>query len=132
MVLLLPFSSSALASGPVGAGGVPVTAFFGGAQITIHLVLSPASATLLAKNKNVNVIFMDTTDSLAPVINEIQGPGFNPLWQEADYHFLPGKTVRQLKSVADITNAVALGDITTPTLSTTNVFRCPVVKSAGK
>ena len=106
-----------------------VPAFFNGQLVSIHLVpLSPnAAQQVLAKNKNVNKIF--EAAGFIPVIDEIQGPGFNPLWQVVDITFIGGDA-QQFKSAAQILAAQAAKTIT---LTFTNeVVSVPVVPSSGK
>jgi hypothetical protein len=65
-----------------------------------------------------------------PVINEIQGPGFNPLWQVVDITFNAGTTPHQFTSQAAILAAQSSGQIT---LTFTNeVDSVPVVGPTGK
>lgn len=107
-----------------------VPAFFNGLPVSIFIIpLSPnAAQQVLAHNKNVNLIFEAT--GFKPVINEIQGPGFNPLWQVVIITFNAGTTPQQFTSQAQILAAQSSGQIT---LNFTNeVDTVPVVGSTGK
>ena len=102
-----------------------VPAFFNDQCVSILLRPVPSGATLLAHNPNVNLIYEAT--GFIPVINEVQGPGFNPLWQVVDITFNPGVTPQQFTSEADILAATGI------TLMRTNtVLSIPVVGSTGK
>lgn len=108
----------------------PVAAFFNDQAVTIFIIpLSPsAAAQVLAHNKNVNIIY--EASGFKPVINEIQGPGFNPLWQVVTIAFNAGTTPTQFTSQAAILDAQSKGQIT---LTFTNmVDTVPVVGSGGK
>lgn len=113
------------------AGAVRATpAFFDGHLVTISIIpLSPtASAQVLAKNKNVNKIF--EAPGFIPVIDEIQGPGFNPLWQVVDIAFNAGHPAHQFTSAGAILAAQTAGEVS---LTFTNiVVTVPVTGSAGK
>lgn len=107
-----------------------VQAFFNGQRVTISIIpLSPIAAqNVLANNKNVNLIF--EANGFLPVINEIQGPGFNPLWQVVDITFNPGATPQQFTSQAQILTAQSSGQVTLT--FTSEVDSVPVVGSTGK
>jgi hypothetical protein len=109
------------------AGAVPC--FFNNRLVSIFIIpLSPnAAAQQLLHNKNLNTIFEAV--GFTPVIDEIQGPGFNPLWQVVNITFNRGVAPHQFTSAADILAAPS-SEIT---LTFTNmVDTVPVVGSTGK
>jgi hypothetical protein len=108
---------------------VPVPCFFNNQLVSIFIIpLSPnAAAQELLHNKNLNTIFEAV--GFTPVIDEIQGPGFNPLWQVVNITFNRGVAPHQFTSAADILAAPS-SEIT---LTFTNmVDTVPVVGSTGK
>jgi hypothetical protein len=116
------------------AGQMP--AFYEGTQVTVNMKQLPdsASASTIAHNKSINTIYayadLDEPQPFAPVINAIQGEGFNPLWQQVLISFNSGFTPHQFTSEADVLAAAQAGEIT---LTTTNeVYRCAVVGGTGQ
>ena len=126
-----PTSGASAGRSMVSSAAVQATpSFFNGQLVSIFIIpLSPSAAQqVLAHNKNVNLIFEAT--GFIPVINEIQGPGFNPLWEVVDIAFNARVTPQQFTSQAQILAAQAANQIT---LTFTNqVDSVPVVGSAGK
>lgn len=121
------------AQGDAEGAATQMAAFFNGAQVTVNMKEQPAGAesALLAHNSSVNTIYaqadLDEEQPFPPVINAIQGEGFNPLWQQILIAFNPGFTPHQFTSEADVLAAAAAGEITlTPT---DEVYRCSVVGS---
>ncbi len=111
-------------------------AFFNGQQFTVNMVeLSGNSEpAIIANNPSHNTIYaqadLDQAQPFPPVINAIQGDGFNPLWQQVLIHFNPGVTPHQFTSEAEVLAAAAAGQIT---LQVTNeVYRCSVVGPGPK
>src|SRR5262245_13494750 len=88
----------------------------------------PASSALLAMNPSVNNIYatndLDEEQDFFPVIDAIQGDGFNPLWHQVLIHFT-GSLPRQFCSDDEVLAAAAAGDITLE--ETDEVYRCSVV-----
>ena len=112
-----------------GAGG-EIPAFYDGRRVTINSVeLADNAADHVADNPSHNEIFvtndLDDPQDFLPVIDAIQGDGFNPLWQEVQISFNAGFTPRQLTSDTDVLDAAASGEITLS--PTTEVYRCSVV-----
>jgi hypothetical protein len=124
--------NSMLTAQSVTANASPkaVAAFFNDQPVTIFIIplSTNAAQQVLAHNKNVNLIF--EANGFLPVINEIQGPGFNPLWQVVDITFNAGVAPHQFTSQAAIFAAQSAGQIT---LTFTNeVDTVPVVGPIGK
>ena len=111
------------------AGEIP--ALFNGKSVTINVkqLSDKAAASLLANNPNVKTIYvtndLDEKQDFTPVINAIQGQGFNALWQQVLIRFNPGFTPHQFTSEADILAAAKAGDITL--ITTNEVYRDSVV-----
>ena len=116
------------------AGQMP--AFYEGTQVTVNMKELPdnASASTIAHNKSINTIYayadLDERQPFAPVINAIQGEGFNPLWQQVLINFNSGFTPHQFTSEAEVLAAAQAGEITLVT--TDEVYRCAVVGGTGQ
>ena len=83
----------------------------------------------LSHNKSVNEIYESDAlvngQAFVPVLDAIQGDGFNPLWREVEITFASGVTPVQYTSEEAIDAAVAAGQITLT--ETDEVYRCSVV-----
>ena len=118
-----------LSSSNGAAGQMP--AFYDGELFTVNMKEMPAdaSASTIAQNKSINEIYayndLDDEQDFTPILDAIQGDGFNPLWQQVLIHFNAGFTPRQLVSDVEVDNAVASGEITLE--ETDEVYRCSVV-----
>ena len=125
--LVVPlFAGQALA----GAGKTThIPAFYDGNQVTINIFEVPSSETLLASNKSLNTIYvtndLDEEQDFAPVIDAIQGDGFNPLWHQVLIVFNAGFAPHQFLSDEDVLAARAAGEITL--VETDEVYVCAVV-----
>ena len=110
------------------AGQMP--AFYDCDLFTVNMKEMPdrASAALLAHNRSVNKIYatndLDEEQDFFPVIDAIQGDGFNPLWQQILIHFTES-TPHQFCSEDEVLAAAAAGEITLE--PTDEVYRCSVV-----
>ena len=126
-----PHAALAAPGDPEGAS-TQMPAFFNGMQVTVNMKEQPAGAetALLANNKNVNQIYaqadLDQMQPFPPVINAIQGNGFNPLWHQNLITFNPGFMAHAFTSEADVLAAAKAGEITLNTTGT-EVYRCAVV-----
>jgi hypothetical protein len=93
------------------AGQTP--AFYEGDLFTVNMKELPegASAATIAHNGNINEIYasndLDDEQDFVPVINAIQGEGFNPLWRQNLIVFNQGFTPHQFTSEADVLAAAA-------------------------
>jgi hypothetical protein len=120
----------ALAASKNGAAG-QMPAFYEGKLFTVNMKEMPggASASLIPKNSSINEIYatndLDEEQDFIPVIDAIQGEGFNPLWRQILIHFNPGVTPHQFVSEDEIDDAVVAGEITLE--ETDEVYRCSVV-----
>jgi hypothetical protein len=131
---LAPTALVATQASTNGAAG-QMPAFYEGTQVTVSMKELPdhASASTIANNKSINTIYayadLDDPQPFKPVINAIQGEGFNPLWQQVLIRFNSGFTPHQFTSEAQVLAAAQAGEIT---LVTTNeVYRCSVVGGTG-
>jgi hypothetical protein len=113
------------------AGQMP--AFYDGQQVTVNMKEMPAGAegALLPNNASVNTIYasndLDEEQTFLPVIDAIQGDGFNPLWQQVLIVFNAGFTPHQFTSDEQVL-AAAAGPNPEITLDVTDeVYRCAVV-----
>ena len=111
------------------AGQMP--AFYDGELFTVNMFEVPASDPLIDHNGSINTIYasndLDEEQDFMPVIDAIQGDGFNPLWQQVLIVFNPGFTPHQFFDDEAI-EAAAEGANPEITLVTTDeVYRCAVV-----
>jgi hypothetical protein len=99
-----------------------------------------AEPNLIANNKSINKIYatndLGGPQEFPPVINAIQGEGFNPLWRQFLIHFLPGFPLpgfTGFTSEAAVLSAATPGPNQQITLEMTNeVYRCSVVSPAPR
>ena len=122
---------AALGSVNGAAGQMP--AYYEGQLFTVNMKQQPdpASATIIGQNQSLNEIYasndLDQVQDFVPVINAIQGEGFNPLWHQNLIVFNEGFTPHQFTSEAEVL-AAAAGATPEITLVVTNeVYRCSVV-----
>ena len=93
------------------AGQMP--AFYDGTLITVNMKEMPAGASpaLIAHNRSINTIYatndLDEEQDFIPVIDAIQGDGFNPLWQQVLIHFNEGFAPHQFPSDEEVLAAAA-------------------------
>jgi hypothetical protein len=89
-------SVSAAGSSNGAAGQMP--AYYDHQLFTVNMKQLPdgASAATIANNKSINTIYasndLDGEQQFVPVLDAIQGDGFNPLWQQVLIVFNPGFT----------------------------------------
>ena len=113
------------------AGQMP--AYYDGKLFTVNMKEMPgnASAALIAKNSSINKIFasndLDDPQDFFPVINAIQGDGFNPLWRQILIVFNPGFTPHQFFSDDEVEAAAAGPNPEITLVETDEVYRCSVV-----
>jgi hypothetical protein len=70
---------------------------------------------------------LDEEQDFIPVINAIQGEGFNPLWHQILIVFNEGFTPHQFVSEDEIEAAAAGGNPEITLVETDEVYRCSVV-----
>jgi hypothetical protein len=136
LTLLLSMLGTGVAHAAGNGAATQMPAFYDGQQFTVNMKEMPgnASPTLIAHNKSINTIFasndLDEEQEFIPVIDAIQGDGFNPLWQQVLYVFNRGFTPHQFTSDTEVQDAAAAGQITLTV--TDEVYRCSVVGPGPK
>jgi hypothetical protein len=136
-VITSPFSSARLAATSPqrttnGAAG-QMPAFYDGDMVTVNMKEMPdgASASLIAKNSSINKIYasndLDDEQDFVPVIDAIQGDGFNPLWQQVLIVFNAGFTPHQFTDDEAVLAAAAGSNPEITLVVTDEVYRCSVV-----
>jgi hypothetical protein len=125
LVLGLALAAPSGAASSNGAGGT-MSAYYDGQLFTINLM---ELKTDVSHNNSVNEIYesdaMPGGQMFVPVLDAIQGDGFNPLWEEVDITFNPGVTPVQYTSDTAIDAAVQAGQITLT--HTHEIYRCSVI-----
>jgi hypothetical protein len=90
-----------------------------------------ASAALIAHNGSTNEIYatndLDEEQDFFPVIDAIQGDGFNPLWRQNLIVFNPGFAPHQFTSAAAVEAAAAGPNPEITLVVTDEMYRCSVV-----
>ena len=121
------------AAGSVNGAAGQMPAFYEGDVFTVNMkeLSETASASIIAKNKNLNEIYatndLDDPQDFFPVINAIQGEGFNPLWHQILIVFNPGFTPHQFVSEDEVEAAAAGANPEITLVETDEVYRCSVV-----
>jgi hypothetical protein len=109
------------------AGQMP--AYYDGELFTVNMKEMPNSDPLIGHNGSINTIYasndLDEEQDFIPVLDAIQGDGFNPLWQQVLIVFNPGFTPHQFFSDVEVEDAADAGEITLDV--TDEVYRCAVV-----
>jgi len=115
---------------PHGAAG-QMPAFYDGELFTVNMFEVPASDPLIEHNRSINTIYasndLDEEQDFIPVIDAIQGEGFNPLWQQVLIVFNAGFTPHQFVSEEEIEAAAAAPNPEITLVVTDEVYRCSVV-----
>jgi hypothetical protein len=118
------------AEGANGAAG-QMPAFYDGELFTVNMKEMPNSDPLIAHNGSINMIFasndLDEEQDFVPVLDAIQGDGFNPLWLQVLIVFNPGFTPHQFFSDDEIEDAAAAPNPEIHLVVTDEVYRCAVV-----
>ena len=127
------FTVSLAAQGSKNGAAGQMPAFYDGELFTINLkeLSDTASDSTIANNPSINNIYvsndLDEEQDFIPVIDAIQGDGFNPLWHQILIVFNEGFTPHQFFSDEEVL-AAAGGDNPEITLvDTGEVYRCSVV-----
>ena len=113
------------------AGQMP--AFYEGDLFTVNMkeLAENASASTIAHNGSINEIYasndLDDEQDFMPVIDAIQGEGFNPLWRQNLIVFNQGFTPHQFTSEDDVLAAAAGPNPEITIVVTDEVYRCSVV-----
>ena len=115
---------------PNGAAS-QMPAFYDGQLFTVNMKEMPNSDPLLQHNKSTNTIYasndLDEEQDFVPVLDAIQGDGFNPLWRQVLIFFNEGFTPHQFFSDTEVEDAAAGNDPEITLVETDEVYRCSVV-----
>jgi hypothetical protein len=113
------------------AGQMP--AYYDGELFTVNMFEVPASDPLIERDPTINIIYatndLDEEQDFAPVIDAIQGDGFNPLWLQVLIVFNPGFTPHQFFSDDEVEDAAAGANPEITLVVTDEIYRCAVVGS---
>ena len=119
------------ASGSANGAATQMPAFYDGESFTVNMKQMPNSDPLIGHNPSINTIYasndLDEEQDFIPVLDAIQGDGFNPLWHQVLIVFNDGFTPHQFFSDNEVL-AAASGPNPEITLDVTDeVYRCAVV-----
>jgi hypothetical protein len=125
-------ASATLNAGSVNGAGRLLPAYYDGRLITINsLELSETAAAHVVTNGSHNQIYvtndLDDEQDFNPVIDAIQGDGFNPLWEQIKIVFNPGVTPHQFFSDEEVLDAAAGANPQITLVDTHELYRCSVV-----
>jgi len=116
------------------AGQMP--AYYDGDLFTVNMKEMPNSDPLIAHNSSINTIYasndLDEEQEWVPVLDAIQGDGFNPLWQQVLIVFNSGFTPHQFFSDVEIEEAASGASPEITLVVTDEVYRCAVVGPGPK
>ncbi len=113
------------------AGQMP--AFYDGELFTVNMKEMPDNAadSLIAQNSSINTIYasndLDEKQDFTPVIDAIQGDGFNPMWNQVLIVFNQGFAPHQFVSDDQVLAAAAGANPEITLVETGEVYRCSVV-----
>ena len=121
------------ARGSTNGAASQMPAYFEGELFTVNMMQLPdnGGASIIAENQSLNEIYasndLDEEQDFVPVINAIQGEGFNPLWHQNLIVFNPGFTPHQFVSEGAIKAAAEGPNPEITIVVTDEVYRCSVV-----
>ncbi len=108
-----------------------IPAYYDGELFTINIMEVPSSDALIEHNQSINKIYvsndLDEEQDFTPVINAIQGDGFNPLWQQIFIVFNQGFTPHQFFSDEEVEAAAAGGNPEIHLVVSDEMYICAVV-----
>ena len=128
----LTASSGVTRAGSVKGAGGQMPAYYDGQLFTINSVeVSDVAADQIGGNKTHNEIYatndLDEKQDFNPVLDAIQGDGFNPLWEQFLIVFNRGVTPHQFTSDDEVHEAAAGSNPEITLVDTHEVYRCSVV-----
>jgi hypothetical protein len=134
-VLLCAFQGQTIvasaAQGSSNGAATQMPAYYDGELFTVNMFEVPASDPIIAHNSSANIIYatndLDEEQDFVPVINAIQGDGFNPLWLQVLIVFNPGFTPHQFFSDVEVEAAAAGANPEITLVVTDEIYRCSVV-----
>ena len=119
------------AEGSMNGAAGQMPAYYEGELFTVNMKEMPNSDPLLG-NPSLNTIYasndLDEEQDFIPVIDAIQGDGFNPLWRQILIVFNEGFTPHQFVSEEEIQDAAAGANPEITLVPTDEVYRCSVVR----
>jgi hypothetical protein len=132
LFVALTGSTALAAHGSTNGAAGQMPAFYEGERFTVNMFEVPAAeGSLIDNNASINTIYasndLDDEQDFIPVIDAIQGEGFNPLWQQVLIVFNEGFTPHQFTSEAQVLAAAAGANPEITLVETDEVYRCSVV-----
>jgi len=129
---LSPYPQPAIAAGGSENGSASqMPAFYDDELFTVNMKEMPNSDPLIANNDSINIIYatndLDDEQDFIPVLDAIQGDGFNPLWRQVLIVFNDGFTPHQFTSDTEVEDAASGDDAEITLMETDEVYRCSVV-----
>lgn len=130
-----PTADAFASDGSMNGAAGQMPAFYDGELFTVNMKEMPdnASDSLRASNMSINTIYasndLDEEQDFTPVIDAIQGDGFNPLWDQVLIVFNEGFTPHQFVSDEQVLAAAAGPNPEITLVETGEVYRCSVVDS---
>ena len=134
LFVALTGSAALAAQGNTNGAAGQMPAFYEGELFTVNMFEVPAAeGSLIENNRSINTIYasndLDEEQDFIPVIDAIQGEGFNPLWQQVLIVFNEGFTPHQFVSEDQVLAAAAGAHPEITLVSTDEVYRCSIVGS---
>jgi len=106
-------------------------AFYDDQMFMVNMKEMPNSDPLIRNNKSINNIYayadLDDEQPFLPILDAIQGDGFNPLWLQNLIVFNDGFAPHQFTSDTDVLAAAAGANPEITIVVTDEVYRCSVV-----
>ena len=132
LFVALTGSAALAAQGSTNGAAGEMPAFYEGKLFTVNMFEVPAAeGSLIENNRSINTIYasndLDEEQDFIPVIDAIQGEGFNPLWQQVLIVFNEGSAPHQFVSEAQVLAAAAGANPAINLVETDEVYRCSVV-----
>lgn len=117
------------AAGNGNGAATQMPAFYDGESFTVNMKQMPHEGPV--GSPNLNTIYasndLDDEQDFVPVIDAIQGDGFNPLWVQVLIVFNPGFAPHQFFSDDEVLDAASGSDPEITLVETDEVYRCSVV-----
>jgi hypothetical protein len=126
-------TQAVLAQGSTNGAAGQMPAYYEGELFTVNMkeLSETASDSTIERNPSLNEIYasndLDEEQDFIPVIDAIQGEGFNPLWRQILIVFNAGFTPHQFTSEDDIEAAAEGPNPEITLVETDEVYRCSVV-----
>ena len=132
LFVALTGSAALAAQGSTNGAAGQMPAFYEGELFTVNMFEVPAAeGSLIENNRSINTIYasndLDEEQDFIPVIDAIQGEGFNPLWQQVLIVFNEGFAPHEFVSEAQVLAAAAGAHPEITLVETDEVYRCSVV-----